>query len=229
MAAVIFMCGCSPKTNSGRDIPNLTLEERLTPSGEINGHPFVDLGLPTLWATSNLGADTPEECGEYYAWGEVSPKKKYSSRNSITYDRDIPELTGEDSYSITWNVKFDAAQKNWGGQWHLPGKSDFDELIENCTKELIEYKKVKGWLLTSKINGKAIFLPAAGYRDSQGLEFYNDHAYYWSGEADDKGDTQAYCLFIKEVNNSDRCDNYLTSRYSGIPIRPTANWCSEDY
>ena len=46
-------------------------------------HEWVDLGLPsgTLWATCNIGANRPEEYGDYFAWGEVSPKKAYSHDN----------------------------------------------------------------------------------------------------------------------------------------------------
>ena len=46
----------------------------------INDHEYVDLGLPSgvLWATCNVGASNPEECGCYYAWGETVEKANYS-------------------------------------------------------------------------------------------------------------------------------------------------------
>ena len=36
-----------------------------------DNHEYVDLGLPsgTLWATRNVGADKPEDIGDYFAWG----------------------------------------------------------------------------------------------------------------------------------------------------------------
>ena len=60
--------------------------QNLSPaSGEINGHEWVDLGLPSglKWATCNVGASTPEDPGDYFAYGEVSEKDSYVFNNSI--------------------------------------------------------------------------------------------------------------------------------------------------
>lgn len=235
IVTALFVCGCSSNSAKSQDnqtkaaTQELTVEERLAPSGEMEGIPYVDLGLSSVWALYNYGASNPEEYGNYYAWGETELKPKYSYRNSITYNKDMQQLTGvENNNCISGDPTFDIARKNWGGSWLIPTKEEFDELVDNCEVVFIEYKSVKGWLLTSKVNGKAIFLPAAGYRDSQGLELEKENACYWSGTADDKGITESYGLSIKDNSHSKRFDTKVYGRYLGLPIRPIANWCSED-
>lgn len=44
----------------------------------INGHEYVDLGLPSglKWATCNVGADNATERGTCFAWGKTTPFSK---------------------------------------------------------------------------------------------------------------------------------------------------------
>ena len=46
----------------------------------INGHEFVDLGLPCglLWAKTNIGASFSSDDGDYFAWGETASKSYYN-------------------------------------------------------------------------------------------------------------------------------------------------------
>lgn len=117
-----------------------------------NGHEYVDLGLPsgTLWATMNVGADSPEDYGDYFAWGEITPNSNY------TYSKNSKVLSLSD----------DAANANWGGAWRMPTKAELDELINSsyttCTWT------GNGCKVTSKINGNSIFLPAAGSKSTTG-------------------------------------------------------------
>ena len=128
----------------------------------------VDLGLPsgTLWATCNIGADSPEEYGDYFAWGETETKSDYSWSNykwcngteeSITkYNADGPdELQPED----------DAATAIWGDNWQMPSEEQIEELRNyyNTTQEWTTVNDINGWKITSKTNGNSIFLPAAGF------------------------------------------------------------------
>ena len=78
-------------------------------TGTISGHDYVDLGLPSglKWGTCNVGATTPEDYGNYYAWGETTTKSEYSEENSLTYKRDMDD--------ISCNATYDAARANWGG------------------------------------------------------------------------------------------------------------------
>lgn len=243
-AIISLSCGtrqASEETQSSEGNNNadydaeMTLEERLSPDGQIDGHYYVDLGLSVMWATMNVGANSPEEYGNYYAWGETTPKKEYSMFNSATYRKDIEEITGITNISdmpqydfISGDPALDVARLDWGGNWEMPTKQWVDELVENCTCEFITYNKVNGWLLVSKENGKAIFLPAAGYRDN-GVRFEKRHAEYWTGTADTRGITESYRLFIKDNSYGSFYDTDACSRYVGMPVRPIISYCSEEY
>lgn len=114
-----------------------------------NGHEYVDLGLPSgiLWATMNIGASTPEEAGDGFAWGETVAKSEftYENYNPIYNER----------YWFELQISDDAAHANWGGSWRMPTKEEFEELIDNCTRAT----NGAGVTFTSKINGKSIFFP----------------------------------------------------------------------
>ena len=76
-------------------------------SGTIDGYEYVDLGLSVLWATCNIGADKPEDYGDYYAWGESETKSTYTESNSATYGK-------------TFYTFLDAASAHWGLAWRIP-------------------------------------------------------------------------------------------------------------
>lgn len=93
----------------------------------INGHEYVDLGLPSglKWATCNVGANKPEDYGNYYAWGETGTKSSYGASNSKTYGKQMNDIKG--------NSQYDAARSNWGGSWRLPTEKELEELVNKCT------------------------------------------------------------------------------------------------
>jgi hypothetical protein len=138
---------------------------------ESNGHEYVDLGLPshTVWATMNIGANSPEEAGGYYSWGETQTKSTYSwstyafgAASPFTkYDLDgITELDRED----------DVASVLMGGGWHMPSVSQLQELLDNTTTTVSEYNGTSGVTFTSKIDSsKSIFVPYAGQRSGNKL------------------------------------------------------------
>ena len=96
-------------------------------TGTLNGHDWVDLALPSglKWATCNVGASSPEDYGNYYAWGETSTKSDYSSSTSTTYGKDMSDIGGKDMY--------DVASKQWDSSWRLPTKTEFEELLDEET------------------------------------------------------------------------------------------------
>lgn len=111
--------------------------------GSENGHDWVDLGLPsgTKWATCNIGATKPEEFGNYYAWGEVTPKDfyswetyKYGNNNQLTrYNTD--SRYGRNGFAdgkTTLELEDDAAHFNWGGKWTMPTEEQWEELSTQC-------------------------------------------------------------------------------------------------
>ena len=71
-------------------------------SAPIQGRAYVDLGLPSglKWATCNVGAENPEDYGNYYAWGETSTKSEYTKENSLTYGENMSDISGNDTYDV---------------------------------------------------------------------------------------------------------------------------------
>ena len=187
-----------------------TLEEEPeeTISGTENGHDYVDLGLPSglKWATCNVGASSPEEYGDYFAWGETTTKSEYTEENSLTYGKQMNDISG--------NLQYDAATANWGGDWRMPTYDELNELLNNCTWTWITQNGVNGYKVTSKKNGNSIFLPAAGYRNGASLYDAGDYSYYWSSAP--YYNRYAYYLHfgssIHNVNSS--------YRYNGRTVRP---------
>ncbi len=138
-------------------------------------HEYVDLGLPsgTLWATKNIGATSPEDYGDYFAWGETTPKEVYDWYTYMWGDGDTYGLTkycAHSSYGYNGFVDNkteldpmdDAAYVNWGPEWRMPSKEQIVELQNYCNAVWTTRNGVNGCLLTSSINGTSLFFPAAG-------------------------------------------------------------------
>ena len=104
---------------------------------EDNNHVMsaVDLGLSVKWATRNLGADKPEEIGDFFAWGEVEPH--YSSLNPLTWK--AGKETGYDWKAYRWcdgtaigytkyfNPDYDGQGTcHWAGKGEPDGKMELD-------------------------------------------------------------------------------------------------------
>ncbi len=179
-----------------------------------DGHDYVDLGLPSgvKWATRNVGAVKPEDYGDYFAWGETSPKEEYTSENSVTFGEDI----GDD---ISGKVRYDAATVNWGRNWRMPTKEQMHELLEHCEWELTQLNGVNGAKGIGP-NGNSIFLPAAGGRDGSSLDGGGYLGNSWSSTPNDYDyyhDLYAYCLYFEDGSE------YVFwgyVRYNGLPVRP---------
>ena len=136
----------------------------------IDGHEYVDLGLPSgaPWATCNVGATKPEEYGDYFAWGETTPKENYDSNTYKWYNDSSNKYAGS-NYKTELDFEDDAAAANWGCNWQMPSLDQINELRDNCDWEWTTLNGVNGSKVTSKINGKSIFLPAAGWRNYTSL------------------------------------------------------------
>lgn len=163
-----------------------------TTHGYLNGHEWVDLGLPsgTLWATCNVGAEKPEDYGNYYAWGETTVKETYDWTTYIYCNGNETSMTkycSDEDFGyygfvddlITLEAFDDVASANWGQFWRMPTDLDFVELKNNCDVTDITYNGVLGYLFTGS-NGNSIFLPAAGGRYNNEIDD-GPVGYYWSG------------------------------------------------
>ena len=183
---------------------------------------WVDLGLPsgTLWATCNVGADAPEEYGDYFAWGETKAKEDYSSWSTY-FDREDGSSTFKiykDDGLTELLPEHDAATANWGSEWQMPSLDQIKELYnsEYTTVEWTVQNGVSGRLVKSKSNSNSIFLPAAGLYDVSGLDDTDSRGYYWSRSLYTSDSYYSYYLYVA----SNKFSWYANPRYFGQSVRP---------
>ena len=194
-----------------------------------DGHAWVDLGLPsgTLWATCNVGASSPEEYGDYFAWGETEPKSDYSW-STYKYcegsNKTMTKYCTQSSYGyngFTDNLtelqpEDDAATANWGSDWQMPSREQIQELWNSSytTTEWTQVNGVYGRKITSNSNGNSIFLPADGYRDDTSLNEAGSGGGGWSRSL--YTSNRAYYLYFHSYN----IDCFYNYRYLGLSVRP---------
>jgi hypothetical protein len=188
---------------------------------EINGHEYVDLGLPSgiLWATCNIGANSPEEYGDYFAWGEVEPKEEYTKNNYKYWDTDNNCHTKYNSTDnkIILDIQDDAANINWGDVWRMPTVEEFQELLDNCTWSKTTKNGISGYAVINS-NGDNIFLPFAGCH-STNLVDSSYYGFYYNNSLDVNNLNLAYDCFLYFTNNK---GIGCSERQIGLSIRPVA-------
>lgn len=153
----------------------------------IYGHEYVDLGVPsgTLWATCNLGAETPYQIGTYYAWGEIEKKATYTIENyeffaEFASDPDFGYyIECQNIGTDICESEYDAVTQTWGGEWRMPNYEEIRELRINCWYKWVEENGVKGMRFYGP-NGNSIFVMAAGYMDYE-LGGFGYYGRYWTG------------------------------------------------
>ncbi|MEE0994244.1 MAG: hypothetical protein UH541_04955 [Prevotella sp.] len=191
-------------------------------------HDYVDLGLPsgTLWATCNVGASSPEEYGDYFAWGEIEPKNDYSVSTYKYCKGTFSTLTKYCTNSSCGTVdnktelepSDDAATANWGSGWQMPSFEQCRELYNSSytTTTWTTMNGKYGRKITSKSNGNSIFLPAAGCRRGTSLDSAGSFGCYWSRSLYAGNSNDAYVLFF----NSRNIFTGNVIRYRGWSVRP---------
>ena len=198
-------------------------------SGVADGHEWVDLGLPsgTKWATCNVGANAPEEYGDYFAWGETTTKSDYSWK---TYkwcegsDKTFTKYCTSSSHGTvdnktTLDLSDDAAYVNWGTSWRMPTE---DELIElNYYLTWIDSKQngVNGKKFRSSVNGNTIFFPAAGERVDSDLSSAGSTGAYWSSSRNNHP-SYSYSAYNFNFNLFNPAGVTTSPRYFGYLVRP---------
>ena len=187
---------------------------------------YVDLGLSVKWATCNVGATSPEDYGDYFAWGETKSKEiydwsmyEYCNGTYTTLTKYCTDATygAIDNKTILEPID-DAATANWGSEWRIPTDNEWTELRENCTWIWTTQNGINGYQVTG-INGNSIFLPAAGCRYSTQLNYTGSEGNYWSSllnTSDSK-----YALFV--YFNSSILSKGNGIRYYGQSIRPVTS------
>ncbi len=220
MTVVMFTVGCKPEDEPNNGGGN---------GGNTETQGYVDLGLPsgTLWATCNVGATTPEGYGDYFAWGETTPKitynwstykychggdgwhtlTKYCNDASCGYNGFTDNLT-------VLQPSDDAATANRSSEWCMPTKVQWEELYNNTISRWTSQNGVNGRLFTAS-NGRSIFLPAAGYRGDGELNFSGDWGYYTSSSLNTDCPGYAWLFGF----NPDDCSVYGNNRDYGRSVR----------
>lgn len=187
----------------------------------------VDLGLPsgTLWADRNVGADSPEAYGDYFAWGEATTKDTYDLSNYKWCQGSETTMTKYNTQSshgtvdnkTTLDIEDDAAYVNMGYEWRMPTKAEQEELINECTWTWITQNGTNGYKVTGT-NSNSIFLPAAGYRDYIGLKNAGSYGSYWSSSLSESEPDNAWGLYwTPDFDWGIRMPHHF--REVGLPVR----------
>ncbi len=186
-------------------------------------HEWVDLGLPsgTLWATCNVGANAPEEYGDYFAWGETEPKEVYDW-STYAWGNDWWGLTkycSDSEYGTVDNMEDlvpedDAAYVNWGPSWRMPTVYQQEELVNCCIWTWTTLNGVNGRMVTGP-NGNTLFLPAAGYFYGSSLGYVGYYGHYWLRTLQSSFPGNAYPLNF----SSDFVGRGSYGRQTGLSVR----------
>ena len=197
----------------------------ITESGGSDDHEYVDLGLPSglLWATCNVGADTPEGYGDYFAWGETQPKDTYNWSTYQYCNGSYDQITkyccqascGYNGFTdnlTTLLPEDDAATANWGDGWRMPTKAEWEELMNNTTVTWTTQNGVNGRHFTAS-NGNSLFLPAAGSRWGSELDSAGSCGDYWPSSLYNSNHSWGFFF------DSGGCYMGDGGRYRGLSVR----------
>ena len=203
---------------------------------------YVDLGLSVLWATCNVGAEKPEDYGDYYPWGEVEVKDNNSwssykwcngSNNTLT-KYNYYSWAGTVDNKTTLEPEDDVAHVLWGGDWRMPTMAEHNEIYNNCTwtwygRGNSEFNGVAGYKVTSNIEGftdRSIFLPVAGYALKASFTSVGSIGYYWYSTLDTEYPDFAYSLRLSQESVSWRSSGRRDIGSSVRPVCPSEEWLS---
>ena len=184
----------------------------------------IDLGLPsgTKWANMNVGAESPEGYGDYYAWGEIVPNKAsaYTPQNYRFYpgnDNDKYTKYNDTDNKMTLDLEDDSANVVMCGDWHMPTTAQCAELIDNTTSSwTTNYNGtgVAGMILASNSNGNSIFFPAAGILIDGGSSGQGEEFDAWlSSRISSPWRAQVLDGYSDEITL------FITNRYRGLSVR----------
>lgn len=211
LSCLIIVIACSKEYTVDREAA-LGFTGTSSGTGESNAHQWVDLGLSVKWATFNIGASNIEDIGDSYAWGETAAKKSFNWSNykwCNGSDKTQKKYNNNSQYGTVDNITVleaddDAAHVKWGGEWQIPTKAQWEELHSNCKWNWAILNGVKGYKVTSKVQGytdRFIFIPA------------ND---YWSSTLDSSNPSNAYAFNVG--SSSSKIGN--STRSNGMAVRP---------
>ena len=177
------------------------------PANTINGHEYVDLGLSVKWATCNVGANVPQDPGNFYSWASLTPNV---SSNDWLPDNPISDISG---------TQYDVAHMDWGGSWRMPTYEELSELLSSCEFVWTSINGMNGCNVIGP-NGNSIFLPAVGFGHHETNDQFGIEGYYWSSSrCEGDGAYNAYSIEFSE-NYKYRVGMNIPNLFS---IRPVTN------
>lgn len=209
-----------------------------SPEAQFNGYDYVDMGEAGYWATCNIGANSPEEYGLYFQWGDTkgyidscSEEESDSSENKHYFDwskykfgtsSNLTKYYSFDDFT-TLELKDDAAHVNMGGKWRMPTLNEQRKLRELCDTEWInDYNGtgIKGRLFTLKTDeSKQLFFPASGYKVMDTSYIISQASFIWSSSLKDDETTSEDIKAISMSVNSVRVGSSEDDRCFGCVIR----------
>lgn len=207
------------------------VQQRLSKSdGNINGYGYIDLGLSskTKWATCNLGSSSPTELGEFYSWGEITPKEYYTKDSYSLKNISLGDVSG--------NERYDAATNLMGKEWHIPTIKQWNELQAECVFTSAVVNGVRGMIVVGP-NGNNIFLPASGKMNQNGhiegsgaardnLTFQNNSKYavskFWASSDNNDVVSTYHISFSTYFEHPNMTDSFFR-KWEGLQIRPVSS------
>ncbi len=199
-----------------------------------NGHEYVDLGLPSgiMWATMNIGAESPTKSGYFFAWGETEPKEKKDDFKNSTYKFytlvesafKITKYCGDssDGYKddkVTLEPEDDAAHVLWGGRWRMPTRQEVVELLE-YTKDNWYYDSAGGkhFNVYNADKTRFIALPHDNLNSGDAAYYHSSSIMWW--EVDQKLDWWNSAALLLQWDKLPKAQYYYQNRHLWGMIRP---------
>lgn len=189
----------------------------------IQGHESVDLGLSVLWASCNIGSNSPEEFGDYFAWGETYTKSCYNKmtykfagetlgatnlptidaqiKSRLDYTKYLGEENKQNPNDVKLDISDDVANAQWGSLWRMPTLKEISELLDSCNWVLDEVKGITGYWAVSKVNGNKIFFPLAGYISDDQVFGVGKSGKYWASELRKDMCFEAYQIWMSYTDD----------------------------
>ncbi len=203
-----------------------TTPKKTVTTSNTTGIKAVDLGLPSgvKWADRNIGASSQKDYGNYYAWGETTPKTTYTWDNYVFGKEGRLKKYNDTDNKLVLDPGDDVVSVELGSSWRMPTEEEMNELKANCTWNLTSVNGVKGFELQSKINGNSIFLPAGGYYNGNQAILKGGSGYYWTSTLDESLPDSSEHLNFDDFSGKQYV--FLKDRYIGMTVRPVTKTAS---